>query len=290
MKSLAGNCSVLLLVACATATDKPLTATEAFAHQDPPAAVEKLPKPEVFAQSFRRVVECEEQARTFQARAPDAAWAYVKACAARGRFTLLPQLLEYWSADLKRPDAAVLLADAVAARGLLKADLVALQQRGLAYFDLASAIDRPQTYRGQTVLFFGQIRGSYENQEANTVEIDELDLMSVSGEAVESPRDTTQVSSQQSLSGSVRSPYFAGQGGGVMQRNETMMQGRTALRYETAIEKTGRDVIGHLPKNDPFLASQKPWLFVARFDDVWRPNGDDEEQRVPVVSIESCTS
>ncbi len=52
-------------------------------------------------------------------------------------------------------------------------------------------------------------------------------------------------------------------------------------------EKTGRYVIGHLPKNDPFLASQKPWLFVARFDDVWRPNGDDEEQRVPVVSIES---
>ncbi len=223
MKAFFGNSSVLLLVACATATDKPLSATEAFAHQDPPATVEKLPKPQLFAESFRRVVECEEQARTFQERAPAAAWAYLKACAARGRFTLLPQLLEYWSAYLKRPDAAPVLADAVAARGLLKTGLVALQQRGLAYFDLASAIDRPQTYRGQRVLFFGQIRGSYEDQHADTVEIDELDLMPVSGEAVERPQYTAKVSSQRSLAGGVRSPVFAGQGSGVMQNDETVM-------------------------------------------------------------------
>jgi len=291
MRTLLSNTAFFLLFGCATVeapTEARLSIGEALSHPDAPPEVEKLPTPEVFARSFRRVTECEEQARTFQERAPDAAWAYLKACAARGRFALLPQLLEYWRKDVKqRPDAAQLLASAVAARGLLKADLIALQQQGLAFFDLASAIDRPLTYRGRTVLFFGQIRGSYEDAKSSTVEIDEIELASAAGEAVESPRFTTETSSRVNVNGQLQSPLVGGRVQGTVQRDATTTRGRTSLRFDTVVEKTGHDVIGRLPKNDPFLASGHPWLFVAKFDDVWRPDRDDAERRVPVVSIVS---
>ena len=290
MKTLLRNSAFFLFVGCVTVeapADRKLPISEALAPQDPPPEAERLPDAATFAGSFRRVIECEEQARTFQRRAPDAAWAYLKACAARGRFTLLPQLLEHWSHDLKRPDAAQVLASTVAARGLLKADLIELQQRGLAYFDLASAIDRPLTYRGRTVLFFGQIRGSYEDSKSSTVEIDELELASAAGEAVESQRVTTETSSRTRVDGQLASPLASGRGQGTLQRDGVTTRGRTSLRYETVVEKTGHDIIGRLPKNDPFLASGRPWLFVAKFDDVWKPDRDDAERRVPVVSIVS---
>ncbi len=289
MRITLSNTAFFLFIGCATvergAEPKKLSTSEAFAHQDVPEAAERLPTPEAFARSFRRSIECEEQARTFQQRAPDAAWSYLKACVARGRFTQLPQLLDFWATELKRPDAAQVLASVVAARGLLKADLTALQQQGLAYFDLASAIDRPATFRGRTVLFFGQIRGSYEDTKSSTVEIDELSLGSMPGEAVESLRTTTETTSRTRLEGQLQAPMLpSGQGQGTLQHDSASTRGRTSLRYETVIEKTGHDVIGRLSKNDPFLSSAHPWLFVAKFDDVWRPEKGDEV-RVPVVSI-----
>ena len=283
-------CPIFLVVGCATA---PITAApkldgaEAFTHQDTPPPPEKLPPPEAFARSFRRLIECEEQARTFQDRAPEAAWSYLKACAARGRFTLLPQLLEYWAAYLHRPDAASVLAQVVAARGLLKTDLVTMQQRGLAFFDLASAIDRPLTFRGKTVLFYGQIRGSYEEANTTTVEIDEVELASAAAEAIEGPRVAAERTSRSLVNGQLQSPAMSGDGAASLQHDEVSQRGLTSRRFDTVTEKTGHDVIGRLSRNDPFLSSHHALLFVAKFDDVWRPDRDDAERRVPVVSIVS---
>src|SRR5512138_310714 len=131
-------------------------ASSAAAAQEDPGDV----TPAAYAARFPSAVECEAAARRLLRSSPDRAWAVLRACVERGKFTALKRLLDgAWDKDLReRNDAALVLGRVVAARGGdILGDLAAFRQARIPIFGLEPAMNTPDLYKGRVLLFRARI-------------------------------------------------------------------------------------------------------------------------------------
>ncbi len=227
--------------------------------------------PERFARQFKRPLDCEQAARGVQRTAPEKAWAYLRACVNRGGFTQLNSILDNWAGDLKsRPDASVLLATIIAARGgHVKSDLQLVHSKRLPLFDLTSAVQQEAAHKGRYVVFVARVAAAKEHK--GKVEVTLYDVQ-IGTQAVD-----------KTIGAQVESTGLYG--------------GNTRVHQETFQEtftESGLQIYGKLANPDPFLAVDKQFLFLAKFDgaklgDVTadEESASEDPQKVALVSLVS---
>lgn len=272
---------VVALAACANTKQEKISATEAFGQpvQTGPSgpsvgAGDAVPvattmNPERFARGFKRPLECEQGARSIQRAAPDKAWAYLRACVNRGGFNLLPTLLDYWANDLKnRPDGPVVLASVIAARGgHVMTDLQLLQSKRLPLFDLKSALTQPGTYKGRYVVFVGKVAAVKEVKGKVEVAIGEQAIGTEAVDKIKGPRYTSSSSYGGSASGSYSTSHSgSGRGSMTYGGGSSHSSGYVEETFQETFEDTGQDILAKLANVDPFLAVDKQFLFLVKFD------------------------
>ncbi len=269
----------------------------AFAARPPPQPPAPNPSadPKGFAARYPHPAVCEAAARRLQGASRDEAWDGLKACIEHTPFTQLNALLgSAWSEDLAhRPGGAKLIARVVAQRGgSVTGDLRYLQEKQVPIFSLASAMDRPDTYKGRYVLLRAQVADQRSEGERPTVWLVEHALSSVQTEEVvgygERTDSVTTYSGDLSGETGLTGP---GRVGGTV--NAYQRSGRAATRrfVENISDETGREALGRLAAADPFLETRRDYVILARFDGVRLTSGgaetDDEAPRIPVLTIVS---
>lgn len=304
-----GLLALAVIAAGCAHTEKKVTADEAFGKavapgpQGPAGAegevvpVNTTMSPEKFARQFKRPLECEAGARSIQRTAPDKAWSYLKACVNRGGFNQIQQVLDYWMNDLKnRPDGPVVLAAIVAARGgHVKTDLQMLQAKRLPLFDLASALTQPGTYKGKYLVFVGKVSTVKEVKGKVEVALNEL---SIGTEAVDKKIGNQYRSSgsySSTTSGSYKtSRYGSGSGSVSSSGSGSYSSGMVQETYQETFEETGQTILAKLANADPFLAVEKQFLFLVKFDsakqtDMTRDDDETSEDagKIALVSLVS---
>jgi len=278
-RPIAAALCALSLFGCATAKPvEKMSAEEAFSSAPqtavaPARAAVALPAPKEWAQQFRRDVECEAAARELgPLYGRQTAWKYLtEGCIAKGGFTLLKHLCDNWTDDiLSRPEAISLLAGVVGARGgQVKSDLTIIQSKRIPVFDLGSAVNQTAAFKGRYLLVVGVIdqikdsKGKIElmisEQEAIT---NQATVMSGDGMRGSVSRSSGSGSAQWNSTGIAGS----GKASGSYDRSGSYVSGKMENRLTNAFEETGQELIVRIKKPDPFLRTERPILFLLRFD------------------------
>ena len=274
---------------------EPLVAAEPPAEPPPPPGPVASADPKDFAARNPNPALCETAARRLQPESRDEAWAALKACIEYTPFTQLNLLLSRaWAEDLRvRPEGASLIARVVAQRGgAVAGELALLQARRIPIFSLASAMDRPDTYKGRYVLLRAQVADQRKEGERPTVWLVEQTLTSVEGNATVSYGERIDTTSSYSgdLSGQtvLTGPGHLGGTVGARHREDRALTRKT---YDNVSDETGREALGRLQREDPFLETRKDYVILARFDGMRLTSGGADEDadapRIPVLTIVS---
>ncbi|MFP2956614.1 hypothetical protein ACLEPN_01970 [Myxococcus sp. 1LA] len=277
--------------------DAPRQQEEVFVAKPPPEPPAPSPSadPKAFAARYANPAVCEAAARRLQGASRDEAWEGLKACIEHTPFTQLNALLgRAWTQDLRvRPEGAKLIARVVAQRGgSVTGELRYLQEKQIPIFSLASAMDRPDTYKGRYVMLRAQVADQRSEGERPTVWLVEHALSSVQtdevvgyGERIDSVTSYWgDLSGQSVLTG-------PGRMGGTVSTAERSGRNTTRRFVENVSDETGREALGRLASADPFLETRRDYVILARFDGVRLTSGgaetDDEAPRIPVLTIVS---
>ncbi|MCK8498116.1 hypothetical protein [Myxococcus fulvus] len=263
------------------------------AREAPPPSASADPKG--FVARYPNPALCEAAARRVQAESRDEGWAALKACIELTPFTQLRALLGgAWTEDLKvRPEAANLIARVVAQRGgSVPGELQYLQERKIPIFSLASAVERPDTYKGRYVLLRARVADQRSEGEKPTVWLVEHTLASVESDAPVGYGETfdTTTTTNGDLGGQTQ---LTGPGrlGGNLNTRERGTVSTTRKHFDNVSDETGREALGRLSGADPFLEARREYVFLARFDGVRLTSGgnddDAEAPRIPVLTIVS---
>lgn len=275
------------LAGCATAG---AGAGESVPVNGTPTAVVNRPAPDLATQEkfdaraeahrFDHAADCELSARQLKERNPDRGWKLLRACVDRGDFTELRALLDGpWDAELRgRGDAGELLTKLVAVRGGdIEGDLALLHEHKVPVFTLADALAQPEVYAGRLVILRAR-PGELRNRGGQaTVELIEYThnaemVYAAVGPGRQRTRETTHTSREN----------------GSSEHHHTMSTRRdtaTEQRMVTEDVETGRQALGKLAKVDPFFEPDKDFVILARFDGVRQKDGDDEADKLAVLSV-----
>lgn len=268
--------------------DAPRQNEEVFVAKPPPEPPAPSPTsdPKAFAARYSNPAVCEAAARRLQGASRDEAWDGLKACIEHTPFTQLNALLgRAWAQDLSvRPEGAKLIARVVAQRGgSVTGELRYLQEKQIPIFSLASAMDRPDTYKGRYVLLRAQVADQRSEGARPTVWLVEQALSSVQTEEVVGYGE--RIDSVTAYSGDL------GSGRGAATTAERSGRSTTRRFVENISDETGREALGRLASADPFLETRRDYVILARFDGVRLTSGgaetDDEAPRIPVLTIVS---
>ncbi|ADO71958.1 hypothetical protein [Stigmatella aurantiaca] len=247
-----------------------------------------------FAAQFPNPAVCERQARRYQSVSRESAWSALKACVEGTPFTQLQALIDRaWAPELRtRPEGAALLAKVVAQRGgSVEGDLRLLHERKLPIFSLSSAIAQPDTYKGRYVLVRAQVGDMRSDGEKSTLWLVEHGLGSVSQErqAGTTRRRDSAFTTTGALDG--QTTLGSGNVGGSLAQTELSRDTVTIPSYDNISNETGREALGRLASQDPFLEPGRDFIILARFDGMRTTSGasdeEDEGPRIPVLSIVS---
>ena len=218
--------------------------------------------------------DCEQSARSIRKDNPEEGWQALRACIEKGKFARgakfveLEQVVNNWAAELSaRPDAPSALAQLIANRGGdTDGDLVQLQDNRVPLFSLSAAMQQPAVYKGRLILLRAQVRETKMPDEKApatpgvTLVLDESAFQSVHNY------------NERTLSVS-RGTYR-----GYQYENSKK---DVTDNHNNAARPTGRAVLGRMPEADPFLQTQRDFLFLARFDGVAK----EESRSVAVVTL-----
>ena len=291
-----GLCVVVL--GCATQESAKKESVDAvFAPPPPsnaPAAKRAPPKsPESWARSFRRPGECEAAARDFATQyGADFGWTHLKACIGRPDFGLLETLLQNWPQDFKnRPEAPQLLAQVIANRGgSIGPDLALLQQRRLALFELGAALRQPEAFKGRYLVFVGKIEKLRSAKGRSELVVLEQSRGSDQTAVFSGKTRGSVSSSRSSSSGSGRfsSTGIVGSGSGSYNRSGSSsgasMYGDMEQRVSYEFSETGQEVFVRLAQPDPFLAVDRNFVFLVRFDATKKSDVDGSSDEDPLMT------
>ena len=301
--------SALLAVGCATAPRATVSGDQAFGVKRgdvapgeagtrtetarTEAAPRKLMTPEKWARGYIRPGECESAAHgLIEESGRDLAWTYLKACTARTDFGLLKRLIENWTPELKsKPEAATVLAGVIANRGgLVKTDLMALQQKRLPLFELSAAVRQPDAFKGRYLVFVGRIeklkasgKGRYELVLAEAGRMDEDTVVFSEG----SYGSVSNSSGSASVRGSYKTDTHgsgSGEASGSYERSGSSRSGRLERRGMTSFEDTGQRIITRIAAPDPYLSVDRTFVFLVRFDGARTLADDAAEDEDPKLT------
>jgi hypothetical protein len=277
---------VLAATACATAeTPEPVATT--------PTKLEAVPpKPRVFdARGFAAdqlsPAECENSARQMRASRPEQGWQALVACVdrtrwPRGQFTILERLTGgFWDQDLQsRPDAPRLIAKVIALRGGdVEGDIPLAQKSRVPLFTLAAAVRQPDVYKGRWVV----VRAAIKQLKANSAYVAETSLHSTSREVQVGGKYRSEYSGNTNIQAEGQSSrYGSARGSAQVNSNGRSEWSVVEQKFENEHVETGRQAIGKLAKEDPFLEPEKDFIFLARFDGV---RAGDDDKPVAMLSI-----
>ena len=128
----------------------------------PPPPVRAKVSMSEHAQTYRNAQLCEQAAQALRRQSPKKAWAFLRACAERPDFTELDLVLRGpWMEDVRRYEKAgvELMSQIVAHRGgNLMLDLSLLREGGVQLFELGTAIENSEVFRGRYVLLRGKVK------------------------------------------------------------------------------------------------------------------------------------
>jgi hypothetical protein len=114
------------------------------------------------AKSFRTAPMCEQAARNLRQADRKKAFAFLMACARRPDFVEFELALqEPWLEDVRRFErSGMQLATEILANrgGNVEVDLTLVRERGVQLFDLTTAIENSDVFRGRYVVFRGKVR------------------------------------------------------------------------------------------------------------------------------------
>ncbi|MDC0706886.1 hypothetical protein POL68_00205 [Stigmatella sp. ncwal1] len=247
-----------------------------------------------FAAQFPNPAVCERQARRYLPVSRESAWSALKACVEGTPFTQLQALIDRtWTPELRtRPEGAALLAKVVAQRGgSVEGDLRLLHERKLPIFSLSSAIAQPDTYKGRYILVRAQVGDMRSEGDKSTLWLVEQGLGSV---AKDQQIGTARLrESAFSTTGDLGGQTTLGSGnvGGSLVQTELSRDTVTLPTYDNISSETGREALGRLASQDPFLAPGRDFIILARFDGMRTTSGasdeEDEGPSIPVLSIVS---
>lgn len=247
---------------------QPTTETVDAATLDPASYVKRYPRAEF----------CEEAARKLQRASRDKAWEVLKACVARGKFTLLARLVDGgWTDELRtRPDASVLIAKVIAARGGdVGGDLGQMRQQRIPLFPLGPAMNHPELYKGRLVLFRAEVH----------------DMKLASGKATAALAEFALGMTDRYIGDSrfVRRDsggYTAGEGGNAYGESSRTWQHQRRFTKNEPVE-TGLQAVAKLGQVDPFFEPGRQFVILGRFDGVREEEGEelDAVTKLALVSI-----
>jgi hypothetical protein len=251
----------------------PAVETEDLAGLDPAAYARRHPRAEF----------CEEAARKLQKSSRDKAWDVLKACVARGKFTLLSRLVDGgWTQELRtRQDASLLIAKVVAMRGGdVTGDLGQMRQQRIPLFAIAPALSHPELYRGRLVLFRAEVRDVKLAGAKASAKLAEFAIGNSETYVGEGSRYTSRSSGKGRYSNSDR---YSSEGSygyvGTSQRERR-------LTSNVPVE-TGLEVIAKLGGVDPFFEPGRQFVVLGRFDGVREEEGESLDQitKLALVSV-----
>lgn len=242
-----------------------------------PANVESI-DPAAWAKRNPRPEFCEEAARRLQKSSRNKAWEVLKACVARGKFTLLARLVDgAWSDDLRtRPDAAQLLATVIAARGGdVNGDLGQMRQQRIPLFALGPAMGHPDLYRGRLVVFRAEVKDVKLASGKATAKLAEF-AIGISERYVSDSRYVERGSSA----------YTSGDGPNAYGDSAFTAQFERKFQKNEPVP-TGLETIARLGKADPFFEPGRQFVVLGRFDGIREEEGEelDSVTRLAVVSV-----
>lgn len=262
-----------------------------------PAPVEPVAAPPVssqpfdartFAQRYPNPDTCEAAARQLRKTSANDGWAALRACVNGTHFTLIRSLLvPEWDADLKsRQDAAQLLTKVVAARGgSINAELSLLHTSRIPLFSLSAAMAQPKTYQGRYILVRAQVTDMRQGKGASTVKLAEYSIGSVGSEKEVGPKYVTSYEHSAKGSGSYKTTSGSGRGQGEYSSTGSRTDSAVVTRYDNVSQETGREALGKLPKDDPFLVPGKELIILARFDGVRTIASEEEDDEPHTVAV-----
>ncbi len=248
--------------------DKPATEPMDVATLDPASYAKRNPRPEF----------CEEAARRLQKTNGDKAWEVLKACVARGKFTLLSRLVDGgWTEDLqKRADASVLIAKVIATRGGdVGGDLGQLRQQRIPLFSIGPAMTHPDLYKGRLVLFRAEVKDVKLAGPKATAKLAEF-AIGMTERYVGNDRTVRRDSSS----------YSTGDGPSAYGDSSRSYQYQKRFTKNEAVA-TGVEALARMGKIDPFFEPGRQFVVLARFDGVREEEGEELDQvtRLALVSV-----
>lgn len=260
------------------AKESPQTASAAGGARAPVGRVQKPVSPEKWAKQFRRPQDCAIAAKELAVvYGQEPAWEFIRACIQKGDFTLLRTLLDEWSEQLKaKPEAPSLVAQVLGARGgSIRADLRALQERRIPMFDLASALKQPKVFAGRYVLFVARVDDMAVKKGRAEVVLSEMVLGSETADVMAGRRYGT----NESLNASVGNTKISG--------NYSRTSGEVETRVSNTFEPSGEQILVKLREPDPYLSSDRNFLFLTRFEGVrvMDDANEDDPRNTALVSL-----
>ncbi|HEY6104906.1 MAG TPA: hypothetical protein VIV59_02920 [Anaeromyxobacteraceae bacterium] len=271
-----------------------------------PAAPDDLKDltPVAYAARFPAPDACEAAARRLLRSSPDRAWAVLRACVERGKFTALRRLLDgAWDKELQaRNDAALLLGRVVAARGGdVLGDLASFRKARVPIFGLEPAMTTPDVYRGRVLLFRARIEEiSPQPGNKSTIRFSQVELAGqtrfVEGDtqyrSTSSSSSSGSASASGSYSGSTRGPRGGTRSSASGSGNASYTgsgrseytSGYAKKRTDNELQDTGRTALARAGPIDPFLEPGRDFVVVGRFDGVRQTPGESEDS-VETVAV-----
>lgn len=247
--------------------------------------------PKLAAQEYIPPLDCERKARALRSQDRNAAWTALRACVARGHFTQLHAVVAAWGDDLReRPDAPVLLAEVVAARGgNVKQDVRVMRDAKIPVFSLRDCVTQPQLYEGRYVMIRGTLEEVRTSGDAVAARLTEHALQA---EEWEVPLGRIHRKVAVTRYGGSASGNLGALGGGTiggqLNVSDDDYEMDVARRYDNVLVETGRDAVIRLGGPDPYLENGRDLVLLARFDGV-RPSSssadDEEPDLVPVLTL-----
>lgn len=292
--------AVLAISACASMQKKEAIPIEQALAPPPPAEggspgqrTGKLQHPKTVAANYPRAQDCEAAARVRQAEGKDYAWKVLKACVAKGNFTMLETLLQFWGDQVKEEkDGAVVLADVLATRGaILSTDMPLLNQHRIAVFDLDVALRQPGTYRGKYVLVRGKVTDVRASKGAPEVRVMQMGNKAAAYDKTVGGKFSA--SSRGARSGSASfstSNYGSGSISGSSSSAGSYTAQTTEEKYENVVEETGQEALVRLTQTDPFLVVDGDFLFLTRFDGSKKSDASPDEELAENIALLSLVS
>lgn len=308
---------VLAAVALAAACTKPLpVAKQPFPSMDPDApraapapaangapateaanaAAPAKPEPEpkdvasldavAYAKRHPRPEFCEEAARRLQRSSRGKAWEVLKACVAKGKFTVLSRLVDgAWTEDLRtRPEASKLIARVIAARGGdVTGDLGQMRQQRIPLFPLGPAMSHPDLYKGRLVLLRGEVRDVKLASGKATARLAEFAIGNSETYVAEGNRSARRSAGSASYGNS--DGYSSSREGSSV----TVWQRERRLTSNVPVE-TGLELVARMGEIDPFFEPGRQFVVLARFDGVREEDTEELEEQGTKVALVSVVA